>query len=1438
MHFVAHSQGTSPLVAYSLDENSGTTVTDNSGNGNGGTIFGAAWSSQGRYGSALSFDGVDDRVRATTITLGGSFTLMAWINKPLNPAYATIVTVGGNRDFYLGSGVLAFYDGSADRLFGSALSSGTWHHVAIVSDGSTLRAYLNGAPIGSTYNVALGSYSGSIQVGAWIYGTNNVDFFNGTIDEVRIYNRALTQTEIQTDMNTPISQSGPDVTPPVRSNGSPSGTLPAGTTQATLSLVTNENASCRYATVAGTSYAQMTSIFGTTGGLNHSTQVSGLVDGQTYNFYVRCQDGVGNANPDDFVISFSINAPPPPRLTITQPANGSTVIGTTVTVTYAVSGDLTEADHAHFSVDAGPEFMDMTLDGNYQLTNVPLGTHTLLGMLARANHSDIAGSESSVSFTNIDTADNIPPTVTMTSPSDGATVSGIITLSADASDNVGVAGVQFRVDSLNVGAEDTSASYSIQFDTIIVSNGSHAVTAVARDAAGNQAVSTPVVINVSNNPSTDPSQIGQWSSVLSWPIVAVHMIQMYTGEILIIDDVDTAAAYQVWNPTTNTFTTVPYSGNDLFCGGHATLSDGNVLIVGGGQVPPVTHRGAALFDPATRTWTTAPTMAFARWYPTATTLADGRVLVVSGSDTSGNFVTIPEIYDPQTNSWSQLSGASLSVPLYPFMFVLPSGAVAQAGSDDTPTQTRMLDLGTQTWTTVDARVLPGGSAVMYEAGQILKSGLEDDVSGPIEPAIPNTYIIDMNQPSPLWRQVGNMNLSRAHHNLVALPDGSVLVVGGARSTGGTDTSQAVYEAEIWNPQTETWRVLARMQTPRLYHSTALLLPDGRVVVAGGGRWGPDQFSAEIYSPSYLFRGARPAITSVQPSVEYGRTFLVETPDAQSISRVSLIRLGAVTHSFDQDQRQISLTFTQTINGLDVQAPPSGNYAPPGYYMLFIVNSNGIPSVARIVRLSSSNQPPQITQATATPTSGAPPLGVAFAASATDAENDPLTYQWDFGDGATSNLATTTHTYLAAGRYTARLSVSDGANQTLSAPIYINVGTPPTATIVSPSNGATFRGGDIIVYSGSATDPEETLTGANFSWTILFHHETHVHPEVGPITGSTSGAFQIPVSGHSSEGNTSFEIILTVTDSTGLQNTVSVYIFPQEVNLTFDTLPTGLTLTLDGVNRTTPLTLDTLIGFQHTIGAPNQTQGAAQYSFVSWSDGGAQTHTVVVPASAQSYVATYQLVSPPPPGLVAAYSFNEGSGTTVTDLSLNGNTGTISGATWVLGRYGNGLQFDGIDDWVTVADANSLDLTNGMTIEAWVFPAVAPAGWRTVVVKERPDNLGYYLQASSRGQNRPATGVFVSNAERNLAGTSRLAANTWVHLAATWDGAVQRLYVNGVQVASRNQTGSMPNSAGLLRIGGNLPYGEFFQGLIDEVRIYNRALTLAEIQADMNTPLLP
>jgi glucose/arabinose dehydrogenase len=297
-----------------------------------------------------------------------------------------------------------------------------------------------------------------------------------------------------------------------------------------------------------------------------------------------------------------------------------------------------------------------------------------------------------------------------------------------------------------------------------------------------------------------------------------------------------------------------------------------------------------------------------------------------------------------------------------------------------------------------------------------------------------------------------------------------------------------------------------------------------------------------------------------------------------------------------------------------------------YYVDLGFNDSHEPNEAAIrrIRYVPGNRPP-VAAVSASPNSGTAPLEVAFSsAESFDPEGATLTYDWQFGDGTSSTDADPIHTYSAPGSYVARLRLSDGANTTLSSNLTITVGGRPTATILSPQNGSTFRAGNIISFSGMANDPEDgNLPKSAFSWTILFHHEGHIHPGGGPYTNVTSGTLVIPTSGHDFQGATSYEIILTVTDSDGLKGSTSVTIFPDKVDLLFDTAPSGLSLDVGGIRKTAPFVLDALIGFQYQINAPQQSQGGTLYQFVSWSDGGAANHSISVPQADINLLATYE-----------------------------------------------------------------------------------------------------------------------------------------------------------------------------------------------------------------------
>jgi len=321
------------------------------------------------------------------------------------------------------------------------------------------------------------------------------------------------------------------------------------------------------------------------------------------------------------------------------------------------------------------------------------------------------------------------------------------------------------------------------------------------------------------------------------------------------------------------------------------------------------------------------------------------VLTAAGADENGNPVPIPEIGDGTT--WRQLTGASFALPNYPRNFVAPDGRIFTAGPSQ---QSLWLDVtGTGSWSagpSMNYGSRTYGSAVMYEAGKIMFVGGNSTPTNTAE-------IIDLNQANPQWTYTGSLTYARWNLNATVLPTGDVLVTGGMNGDR-SNPALKVNATELWNPTSGTWTLLAS-SAPLLrgYHSTTLLLPDGRLIHSGGGAGGGtiDNLNYEIFSPPYLFKGARPTVTGGVPGTAgYGQRLLVGTPDFASITKVSLIRFGSVTHAFDQGQRLVSLSFNRAIGALEVFLPTSRTLAPPGPYLLFLVNGSGVPSVGQIVIL--------------------------------------------------------------------------------------------------------------------------------------------------------------------------------------------------------------------------------------------------------------------------------------------------------------------------------------------------------------------------------------------------------------------------------------------------------------------------------------------------------
>jgi hypothetical protein len=362
------------------------------------------------------------------------------------------------------------------------------------------------------------------------------------------------------------------------------------------------------------------------------------------------------------------------------------------------------------------------------------------------------------------------------------------------------------------------------------------------------------------------------------------------------------------------------------------------------------------FDYATETLSEVAGMAAGRVFPSATTLGTGEILVTAGLDEDKEINAVPELWNGE--GWTRVPEAFNNESRGPtFQFLAPDGRLFRAGPEEL---TDWLEVGTGTWSDVEPEhrnaVRYQGTAVMYDEGKILLTGgcTEHDCSD--VPGVATAEVIDLRDPSPAWRTVAPMAFPRHSHHATLLPDGTVLVTGGTdRPEIFNDEADGILEAELWDPTTETFRTVAAMDEPRHFQSAAVLLPDGRVLVAGGA-FGPNpsearfSWTGQIFSPPYLGRGRRPTIARAPSDVGYEGDFTIETPDAREISRVTLVGLSASSQTWNGSQRMARLTFTVDSARLRVRAPGDPNLVPPGFYFLFIMNDQGVPSVGQRLRV--------------------------------------------------------------------------------------------------------------------------------------------------------------------------------------------------------------------------------------------------------------------------------------------------------------------------------------------------------------------------------------------------------------------------------------------------------------------------------------------------------
>ncbi|MEP6601306.1 MAG: galactose oxidase-like domain-containing protein, partial [Nitrospirota bacterium] len=644
---------------------------------------------------------------------------------------------------------------------------------------------------------------------------------------------------------------------------------------------------------------------------------------------------------------------------------------------------------------------------------------------------------------------------------------------------------------------------------------------------------------------------GTWQTVpTSMPINPVHTALMPNGKILVVSGSgnypqQTTFMVGVWDPSNNSMTTGTQAW-DMFCNGMVLLPDGRPFIMGGNIQYDPFHgwQRTAAYDPATGKYTDMEDMAHGRWYPTSTVLGDGRVMTFSGLNETGSTNSKVEIYKVGVGWGSEIS-APFTPPLYPRMTLLPSGKVLYSGGSP---QSRTFDPSANTWSGVIATTVYGndrtyGSTVLLPLLPSNSYKPQVMIFGGGNPSTKTTEIIDMSAATPQWVKGPDMVKPRIEMNATLLPTGKVLTVGG--SLNDEDTNTASLAADLYDPYVDAVQgVQGTMSSagsngyPRLYHSVSLLLPDATVWVAGGNpSRGSYEQHVEIYTPPYLYNSngtlaTRPSITSVSPSViGYGTSFTVQTPDAANIASVVLMKNGAVTHAFDMDQRMVGLVFSAGSGVLNVTGPLNGNIAPPGYYMLFLVNTAGVPSVAKFVQVSKTptDIPPTGTiTSPATDVTIAPGQSVSFAGTGTAPSGSITGYSWSIrgGSPSKSSLANPGNvTFSTAGTYTAVFTVTDNAGNTDQSPEtrIITVATAPAPHLnsLSPTTGNQGASNLSVVLTGTNFLSSPTCSfGAGITInSCTFNSSTKITASINIQASATTGTRNVTVTNTDGQNST-------------------------------------------------------------------------------------------------------------------------------------------------------------------------------------------------------------------------------------------------------------------------------------------------------------------------------
>lgn len=1022
------------------------------------------------------------------------------------------------------------------------------------------------------------------------------------------------------------------------------------------------------------------------------------------------------------------------------------------------------------------------------------------------------------------TPDTTAPTVSMESPADGAEVMGTITVSASAGDNVGVAGVQFLLDGVALGAEDLAAPYSYSFNTTTATNGTHTFAAIARDATGNRTTSNLVTVVVTNiDPQaptvsiTNPTNNGTVSGTLTVTANAADNVGVVGVQFLLdgnnLGVEDTSSPYSVsWNTISSSNGSHSLTARARDAAGNSTTSTVVTVNVANAGGVPLTINGGQTFQTIdgfgvnvnAHSWNNGELR------PALDLLHDqmGSTLYRVVYD-MGDWEATNDNSDPNTPDWTYFNSVYSNASFQELWGTL--GYLNQKGVVGAITLSFM------------------GRVPTWMGGSVINTSLEDEWVETITTLVAyarNTANVQFSSLDPLnepdWDgiegpQVSAVQYTRLLHKLSVKLDSmgmqDIRLLG--PNTASIDTGVNSYMPTMMGDPV----VMSKVDHFAL-HNYAGYTAGAAGAISGSAYPTKNFWITEVTNPWDIMTHLAGNPSAVMVWDGFDSAYIHPTLHGASLSPPNDEGNGPAPLAYN------SATGVYTPRKSFYQDQQIFKFVPPGSVRVSASESNGNLTVYAFYDQASSR--------------------VTIVGRNAGTSNILVS-------GSLSNLPTVTsfESYLTDSSNNfarlANVSVSSGAFS-FSAPsdsfftlttLAIPDPTPPTVSVTAPAPESTITGtvtvtGDAadnvgvagvqFLLDGSNLGGEDTTAPYAISWnsnTSL--NGTHViTARARDAANNTTTSTSVFVS----VNNVSDDVPPTVSLSSPADGAVISGTFVVTATASDNIGVTGVQFLLDGNN----------------LGGEDTT---APYS-ISWDTTTTTNGTHVLTARVRdaannmttSASVTVAVSNVAPSSLVAAYGFNEGSGTTAADNSGNSLQGTLTNASWTAaGRFGNALSFNGTNAWVTIVDNSLLHLTTGMTLEAWVNPTTL-SGWRSVLLKERTGALSYSLYATDPNHSPSAPAGFINTGGGDVDswGSAALVLNSWTHLATTYDGAALRMYVNGTLVRSQAVTGNIVETSGALRIGGNSVWGEYFAGLVDEVRIYSRSLSQAEIQTDMNTPV--